>query len=257
MTAIRKAWIVFCFEWARAWRPWRMAMAAGLILFPPALLGLVQLKGAQLQQHDGWIIMAFFLIPEMVSILGTLLLATTALHGEVEGRTWPYLTVRPGGRFPILLGKYFAAVTWTMLTGIASAALAVPIVAPAGRGVEGFWFISALVALSCLANGAIFLFCGAMFLRRAMIAAVVYTFCIEFVIGLIPALINRITVQYHLRTLLFEWFQIRFSQARVMEIVGSGPAWHHAAILLGMSALLLSLTWLAVRRRQLVTAADR
>ncbi len=39
----------------------------------------------------------FVLLPQVVTVLGLLLWATPVVHSELEGQTWVYAVVRPGG----------------------------------------------------------------------------------------------------------------------------------------------------------------
>lgn len=68
------------------------------------------------------------------------------------------------------------------------------------------WFTMArLSMLSAMSYGALFLFIGALFPRRAMIFCVFYMGLVEVVLSLIPAIINRLTIQYRLRSLMMNW----------------------------------------------------
>jgi ABC-type transport system involved in multi-copper enzyme maturation permease subunit len=258
MNLLRTTWTVFRFECRRAFGLPRLAMVIGLALFPFGLLWLIQSRAShfeRLERFDRWATVLFILIPEVVCLLALLLWATPGIHTEVEGKTWTYLVVRPGGRVPILLGKYLAAVIWTALTGILSLSMAIGMVAPTGAVGRGWLVFASLVLLACLTYGSVYVLLGVLFLRRGMMAAVAYTFFFEFLIGLVPAVINRCTVQYHLRTLMVQWLHIS-PPPRSVELIGSGPAWQHVAVLVSMSLGFLAVASWVVVRRELVTSTE-
>jgi ABC-type transport system involved in multi-copper enzyme maturation permease subunit len=253
--ALRTAWVVWRFECRRALGVGRLATVAALALFPVGLLGLVQYHGAHLERFD-WAVTLFVLIPEVISLAGLLLWATPVIQAEVEGKTWTYLAVRPGGKVPILLGKYAAAVTWAMLTALLSLSLSIGIVAPADKLQEGWLTLAALTVLSCLTYGALYVLIGVIALRRGMIVAVAYTFLFEFLVGMVPAMVNQFTVQYHLRTLLVRWLHMIDGPAGLTTMIGAGPPWRHVVILLAATAVLLTMAAAMLRRRELMTAGE-
>ncbi len=77
---------------------------------------------------------------------------------------------------------------------------------------------------------------------------------------LVPALINKLTIQYRLRALFVEWVGIDLSQAgdnfASMDLFSSDPAWIHVTVLVGYTlGLILVATWLVRKREYLVTAS--
>lgn len=106
-----------------------------------------------------------------------------------------------------MLGKYAAAFAFSLVTGIVALSLAMLAVGPVQdlRFGPTWAFFAGLVALSCLAYAALYVLLGVIFVRRAMAVAVAYTFVFEFLVGFIPAMINQLTVQHHLRSLLLNW----------------------------------------------------
>ena len=257
MSALGIAWTVFRFECRRALGLARLALVAGLAVFPLGLLWLIQLEGGHLERNNQrWATAMFVLVPEVVCLLALLLWATPVVHSEVEGKTWTYLVVRPGGKFPILLGKYLAAASWAAMTAILSLTLAIGVVAPAGAIRHGWLAFASLALLSWLAYGSLYVLLGVLFLRRGMMVAVAYTFLFEFIIGMIPAVINRCTVQYHLRTLMVNWLRLPAPPKGAGDFIGTGPAWQHVAILLAMSAGFLAMASWILLRRELVTTSE-
>ncbi len=202
------------------------------------------------------IFMNFILIPEVVCLLGLLLWAVPVIQAEVEGKTWPYLAVRPCGKVPLLLGKYLTAVLWTA----AAAGLAIVLVLAAALPREGAaslaLVLAGLVAFSSLAYGAMFVLAGVVFLRRGMVIIVGYTFVSEFLVSFVPAMINRLTVLYHLRNLMAKWLPAAYVPRWARLLQSDLPAWQHVLFLAGMTAILLVAAALILRRRQLITAPE-
>lgn len=258
VTGLHTAWAVFEFECRRAARWSRLAVTIALAAFPVALIAIVQFQGAELESGPGWVFTVFVLIPGVLCLLNMLLWATPIVQAEVEGRTWTYLAVRPGGKAPVLLGKYLAAVIWAIGPALISLAISLALIQPHIGFWSAWWTLAPLVVLSCLAYGALYALFGVVFLRRAMIAAAAYTFFFEFVVGMVPAIVNEFTVQYYLRTLLMRWMpeDMALPDAFRRSFAGTGPSWHYVLILLGYSAVLLTAAALVLRRRQLTTTSE-
>lgn len=68
-----------------------------------------------------------------------------------------------------------------------------------------WWTMLRLSCLSAMSYAALYLLIGAVFPRRAMVFCVAYTALVEVVLSLIPAIINRLTIQYRLRSLMMNW----------------------------------------------------
>ncbi len=256
MNALRSLLVVLGFECRRGLTPWRIIAFVGLALFPAVLGFLIKSAGAPVSDPERWIFMFFILIPEVVCLLGLLLWATPVIQAEVEGKTWPYLAVRPCGKVPILLGKYLSAVAWTALAAWLALGLALVAVTPDEGAVRAAWVLSAIVGLSTLAYGALFVCLGVLFLRRAMVLAVAYTFFFEFMISWVPAMVNRFTVQYHLRSLCAKWLPSHYVPPWMGRFLNPSPWYYHVLILLGMTAVLLIVAAVVLRRRQLITAPE-
>ena len=262
MNALRTVWVVLAFELRRGVALSRLLVMAALVIFPPALAALVRHGGGHWDQKEIWSLMMFVLVPEVVCLLGLLLWATPVIHAEVDGKTWPYLAVRPCGKIPILLGKYLTAVLWTAVAAWLGLAVSLAVAAPDRDVVRGVMSLAALVGLSSLAYRALFVLMGVLFLRRGMIVAVAYTFVFEFLVSMIPAMVNRFTIQYHLRNLLAKWMLLGGipsdlrRNSEFQQIVSDATSLEHILILLGMTAAFLTAASLVLRRRQLITAPE-
>ncbi len=257
MTGLWTTWAVFRFESDRTVTFARLAFSAVLVLFPICMVTTIQSLGGQLHHSIASYIALFILVPDLLCLMGLLLWATPVIHSELEGGTWSYLAVRPGGRAPILLGKYLAAVTWIALCALTSLTVCVAVIEPEAGSLRVWSVLAGLVVLSCLAYGALYVLMGVLFLRRAMVAAVAYTAILEVAAGFVPATINQFTLQYHLRGVGVRWVPELVEEIpNGPLLLSTAPAWQHILILLGFTAALLSAAILVLRRRELVTVDE-
>ncbi|MHB8954216.1 MAG: hypothetical protein ACYC4U_14700 [Pirellulaceae bacterium] len=210
---------------------------------------------SQLSQF--WGVVFFGLIPEVITLFGLLLWVPPLVHAELEGRTWIYLAVRPRGRVSVLLGKYLTAITWTALAGWVSTTICVLVVRP-DNPIRLWCTMVALVAIASVSYGAIYSLIGVWLHRRAMVIAVAYTLIFEFLVSLFPAGINKLTVQYRLRGLLFTWMDWRglmLPEAGDL-FVGTEPAWLHILILAGGVLVILALAVQLIQHKEYATVAE-
>jgi hypothetical protein len=246
---------VFAFECRRAMRWSRLLVVCGLAVFPAAILAVIRHEGGFGNRQEAWCIALFALVPEIVCLLGLLLWITPQVQTEVEGKTWPYLAVRPAGKVSILLGKYAAGVFWSMLTGWLALCLALSVLGPLAREVRVWKVMASLVALSCTAYGALFTLFGVMFLRRGMIVAVAYTL-LEFVVRLVAGVARQLTVQYHLQGLLVHWMRWGEGNQSIEAFFGSTSPGQHVLVLAAYTVVLLTAAAAILLRRELVSATD-
>ena len=119
-----------------------------------------------------------------------------------------------------------------------------------------------LVLLSVPAYGAIYLLIGVLLPRRAMTFAVAYTLIFELVISFVPAVINKLTVQYRLRSLLVEWCELSLigpngrPLSTSLTVIGTEPAWQHVLILMAMSIGLVGLSVVVLKSREFSSSAE-
>ncbi|QEG36728.1 ABC-2 family transporter protein [Bythopirellula goksoeyrii] len=244
---------MFWFESRRAMTFSRLLWWGTLTLFPSLIIGMIRMTTASDNYPPGtevWTVFLFALVPMLVSMLGTFLWATPAISSELERKSWVYLAVRPHGTPAVLLGKYLATVAWVLSSAVLGLLLAVAIV-PFDRW-EIVRTILPLTLLSCPAYGALYLLLGTLFPKRAMVMAVAYTLIFELIVSMIPALINTITVQFRLRTLLFLWadIPIRTDTNALLAFIGEPPAWEHVVVLISITLVLLLAAVGIVRERE-------
>ncbi len=255
---------VFSFEWKRALTLPRKAWWLVLAAFPVFIAGLVRFTAVNhengpegLWRHlSTWLL--FALVPMLVAMLGTLLWTTPAISSELERRSWVYLAVRPHGATAVLLGKYLAAVTWVIPPALVGLTIAVPLTGT-GDSWRVWRALSGLVFLSCPAYAAIYLLLGVIFPRRAMVVAVAYTLVFELVVSFIPAVINKMTVQYRLRALAANWCDLNVFNTResgAMALIGTEPPWHHIVTLVCLTFVLVAAAVVVLRAREFSSSAD-
>ncbi|HIQ20096.1 MAG TPA: hypothetical protein EYH34_02495 [Planctomycetes bacterium] len=255
MELAQRILVVIRFECRRGMILSRVATALVLAVFPLALVLLVRTQGGDLETGPRGPGILFALLPGLTCLMCLLLWAIPAIHSEVEGSTWPYLAVRPGGKSAVLLGKYLTAVAWTTAVGWLGVSLCAMTMRLSDR-LETWCVLGILILLSALAYGALFVLLGVVFLRRAMVLAVGYAFIMEFLTGFIPAVIHRFTIQYHLRSLLSQW--TGWTPASLggafhqLSLFSPWPAWGHLLALLGGTAALLAAAGCILRQRELI-----
>ncbi|MEZ6063014.1 MAG: hypothetical protein R3C19_21935 [Planctomycetaceae bacterium] len=208
------------FEWNRTMTSGRIAWWVTLAAFPVVITSLVRwftyeavmrvppdrMEEFLAAQQTAWSIVLYMLVPCVASAVGVLLSAAPAIAGELEQRSWVYMATRPNGIFWLMLGKYMVAVVWGASASIAGLTVAVPITGLDVATAFDLWFtLVRLCLLSCGSYAAVFMLIGAIIPHRAMVFCVAYTGVVEVVISMIPAVINRITVQYRLRSLFVSW----------------------------------------------------
>lgn len=252
---------VIRFEMRRTRTDARAATWLVMVLFPIVLLGLYRLEATTTvefkpppEQILG--VVLYGLIPQVVCLLGLLLWVAPVLQAELEGRTWIYLSVRPGGKFATMIGKYINGVAWTASAALLGLTLGMLVGQLHVSEPIRLWFVMArLIVFSCFAYGAAYAVIGAIFHRRAMVVSVAYILIFEVVISNLPALINQFTVQHHLFNLLFLWMDWEVPDD-VELLIGAQPAWQHMAALVAYTLVMLTAASLTMRWRQYMTSNE-
>lgn len=253
-----KTLAVFLFEWKRALTAPRMAWWAVLTLFPAFIVTLIRISPMQPMPREAWAVFLFALVPMLVTMLGSFLWMTPIVSAEVERRSWVYLAVRPHGPSAVLLGKYLTTLTWVLPATIAGLTIAV-LIAQTGDTWRLWSAIAKLACFSCPAYAAVYLVLGVLFPKRSMVIAVAYTLVLELVIAFVPAIINKLSVQYRLRALLIHWADINVGDSRnfeAMALIGTSPAWYHATVLVCYTIFLVLLGLAIVRFREFSSADE-
>ena len=215
-------WGVMRFEALRSLTVWRVMVWFSLTFFPVILLSVAisRISGrivADVPPGDlafGVASLIFILLPQVVTILSLLLWATPVVHSELEGQTWVYAVVRPGGRRSVLLGKYVVAVVWTIsATCVAATCLIPAIYRLTGEHTIRIWAVTCLLnVLAAFAYGSAFVLIGTLLQRRAMVAGFLFALIVEALLSLVPAVISQFTVSFRLRSLLIQCLDITLTE---------------------------------------------
>lgn len=242
---------VLRYELARTATPFRIILWLALTAFPVLLVGTTLYLVNIRDPENDYVILAgllYVLLPEVVTVLCMLLWAAPIVNDELESQTWIYIIVRPGGRRSLLLGRYIVAVAWTATCTTCSTVMAITAAHFLGieRAVEAGWVIGVLNILSAVVHGALFLLIGCLFQRRAMVYAFVYAVVVEAAMGWVPAVVNRFTISYRLRSLLLDWLNIDLNQLARAELSfmwEEAAAAHVSILLIAVPVLLLVAIW--------------
>lgn len=253
---------VMLFELRRSMTLGRLAVWVLLIAFPVAIVATMMTivriqigKGAIINQDELIQTMGFtiyFLVPEVTCLLGLLLWATPAISTEIEGQTWVYIALRSSGRRMVLLGKYLTAVVWTLSAALIAIAVCTRVVG-SSSAYQLWWVLSSLAVLSCFVHAALYVLIGALFYRRTMAVALVYTVVVEFGISFVPALVNKFTVNYRLRGLLANWMDWEDVRSAAENIFGSESTSTHLMFLVVTTLALLSVALFKVEHSEYPT----
>jgi hypothetical protein len=261
------------FELIRSFTLQRIAVSGILILFPPAMLTLIIAapQAVNIEGTDGNVpvfefsTFAIIFLVSLVCVLSLLLWATPNIQSELEGKTWTFIAMRPGGRIACYLGKYLTAVMTSYVIAIlalTACALIANRYAMMGSPEEALntWTSLAIIyALACFVYGAIFSFIGTIFIKRAMVVGAVFIVGVEVLMSIVPAIISRFTMSYHLRRLgelWLEWF-LPESKALVEASFGpAGPTWFHLTCIIGAGIFFLIAGGYVVVNRQYITSNE-
>lgn len=270
------------FEWKRLRTPGRLFWWLVVAAFPVCIILLMQELGEitnvarwqeilrhavvrdvsaeEAQQHiDTLLTVAlYFLAPSISCMLGCLLTAAPSVASELEQHSWTYLATRPNGLFHLVLGKYLVAFLWSATSTVTGLCIALHVAQIAGK-TEATLALVGVSVLAAMSYSALFLMIGTIFHRRAMVFCVAYTAAVELFLGFFPAVINRFTIQYRLRSLLFDWTTqgeaILESGVTQFVDVSEGPMLQ-VLWLVSLTVVFLALGLVSVQVREFTVAAE-
>jgi len=229
------------FEARRSFTAPRLGAWCLLVLFPMTIVGMFRLNG-DAQSTAIWSVLLFILIPEAANLLGLLLWVAPHIQSELDGKTWPYLSVRPYGRQTVYFGKLLNGVLWTIAAGLVSLTLCVFIASPLMAEPLRIWWANArLVVLSGFGYGTLYALLGVIIPKRAILIAVAYTLIFEVLVGMLPAVASEATYQFHLRCLLQIWAGLKLEQEQLRLFFSEASAWQHLAVCAAMALVFLGL----------------
>ncbi len=248
--AVSGVWTVAAFQLRRLITTPRLAMAAMGAIFPAAVMIAADRAARGRLDGDLTVAMLYALIPEAVCVLGLLVTMCPAVADELERGTWAHVAVRPGGRRSLLLGTYVAAVIWTSAVAIVATLFALAVI-PVGDPWSIGRILVALVLISCAGRAALFALPAVIMPKRALVASVGVALVVEYLAGVIPAVVNQATVSLRLRSLLVAWMGWqRKLPTEVQLLIDPQPAWVHLLAVGILVTALLTVAVVILERRQ-------
>ncbi|MCG8586595.1 MAG: ABC transporter permease subunit [Pirellulales bacterium] len=235
----------------------RLWLLVTFLLLPVAIAALTRGDGAV----GGYAIMLYMMYPQSVCVLLALLYGSAVLSSEMEMQTLTYLFVRPIPRWHVVIGKYIAT---TLVLLIATNISFVMSWVATGSDMGGAYFaaLGLATSLSIVAYTAVFTLLGVISPHKAMIFGILAA-VVEFVLSLVPAIINTLTITYYLRSLVYEEVvalvpsgdaaQITATMSRV---IGEATAAQAVGALIFGTALCLALACRIVTKRVYIEQAD-
>lgn len=189
-----------------------------------------------------WMLFVRFIVPVLGVFYGTALLAD-----EVDDRTITYLFTRPIPRGAVLLGKYLAYLVCTVLVVLPSVMLTYFLIVPPSEIAGTFRSLVldlGILGLGLAAYGALFSFVGA-WLKRPLVAGLVFIFGWEQFALALPGYLRRFTVASYLQSLVPHALPSDNALSMVQSLFREQPdAFAAVAALLAMT---LGFLWLAMR----------
>lgn len=260
------------FEISRVCTLQRLMVAIVMALFPPVMLFILQMSGGLAAP-----VFLISLFCGMVCLLSLLLWSTSNVYSELEGKSWTFITSRPHGRWSILFGKFLVAfavsfvISWIaltlsmLITSEVDFFVIVSSESPPLSKASIWFYLSILLCLASMVYAAIFSLLGVLIQRRAMAFAVVYFVVVEIILALIPAIVGKFAMTFHMFCLLTHWVGWigpvvdGEGEEVVMEFVGMygrQDAWVHLAVIFAMTILTLSIAAYVIRNREYLTLED-
>jgi ABC-2 type transport system permease protein len=208
-----------------------------------AVRGIVHTSGFSIFSHWGvFLLFLSFLLP-----LFNLSFATEALGGERENNSLIWLLSRPLPRPAIYLAKFVALLPWTL--GLSLGGFGLMCLAGGKIGWLAFRLYWPAVLAGTLAFSSLFYLMGAWF-RRPAVAAIVYSFFLEVILGNMPGFLKRLSIGYYTRCMMFDGasaFGIHPERPEVFLPVEGTTA---LTVLLGLTIVLLGIGTVIFSRSQ-------
>lgn len=264
---INGALATFQFELRKAVTLNRVMVALALAMFPPLIIDVsarnVFARGSAIAADVGqYIETAMVFLVALVCLLMLLLWATPNVHSELEGKTWNFLVVRPGGRIACFLGKFLTSVFLSFLTTAVSLGGSLVVInryTQLEDGLYTFMALGGVYLLACVVYSAIFSLIGTIFLKRAMVVGAAFLIVVEVVLSALPAVVNKLAASYHLREIGLNWlgwFLPYPEETYRAEFGAAWPVWIHLTFILVTTCIALTAGMLVITNREFVTSEE-
>jgi ABC-type transport system involved in multi-copper enzyme maturation permease subunit len=231
--------------------PWAAALFLRLLIWRGVQ---VPLGGVTLY---GILVLAYitgFLVP-----LSTLFFGTSLIADEVEGGTLPYLYGRPVRRERVYLAKVAAMVavlvagSWLSITGTYLLSLSIDGAGAVGREMGTLLGDLATTGLGVLAYGALFAFIG-LAVKKPLFWGLIIGFGWENLVAWLPGFLKRLTLLFHLHTLLPH---NSAPQGVIEQMLAASESRTAALVFLAVYTALFLVLGCALSRRMEAAAAER
>lgn len=224
----------------------RRLLPVGLLLTIPPLLALLYLSSRASENGGQFAFEVFyFLVVPILVPLTTLILATSALGGEVEEGTLPYLTLKPISRFSIVIAKLLAVLLISVVLVETSSALTYLIAAHGNPRLQDLGAIMAAGFAGCLAYTAVFLPLGLFLPKRGLIVGFLYVLFWEGTLSTLSTGLATLSVRRYVQGVL----EAGLGQSPLASLYPS-PVSGTASLLVVLGLLLagsLVTTWRLIR----------
>jgi hypothetical protein len=195
---------------------------------------------------------------------GCVAIFTRAFRGEMLERSLHYLLLAPIRRELLVVGKFLGG----LLAAIAifEAGVIACFAMMFGHFPEGPGFVwrgpglghlgayAAMTALACLGYGAVFMAVGLLFKNPTLPALMV--FGLESWSGLLPPVLQRLTVTYYLKPLFPVTLPVEGLAAMLTVVIEPTPAWIAVGGLVLFAAAVVALASVRVRKMQIHYTTD-
>ncbi len=233
----------------------RIWLLAVILCLPILLAVLIRAEGdlpRGISQEGFAAVFLYFMYPQSVSVVLALLYGTAILNTEIQQRTLTYLFCRPLSKGRIIVAKYLVNVA--VLTAATLPSLTVTwMVFGMPGSVSGLCGQAIAVTVATLAFNAVFALFGVMFSRRAMVIGLIWAAIFEFVLSFVPAVVNTLTVTYHLRSVVLQVSGIELPR-EILLMVGDASIPAALSYPLGVAAVALFATVVLGSQREFGSA---
>jgi ABC-2 type transport system permease protein len=181
----------------------RRLLAVALLLVIPALLALLFL-GSRATENGGQFAFEvfYFLVVPILIPLTTLILATSALGGEVEEGTIIYLTLKPVSRPTIVVAKLLAALLVSLVLVEISSILTYVIATGGNIVLQDLGAIVGAALAGCIAYTAVFLPLGLFLPKRGLIVGFFYVLFWEGTLSALSTGLATLSVRRYVQGVL-------------------------------------------------------
>lgn len=236
-------------------------LVALLPVFAMAAFALVPLAWRESDQL-GWATRIYAgvyqgLLLRTLVFFGCMWVFTHLFRGEVLDRSLHYYFLAPVRREVLVAAKYLAGLTAALVLFGGSTALSYLLLYPpyglarsrefllAGPGLEHLGAYVGVTALGCVGYGAVFLLLGLLFKNPILPAGTLFFW--EWINFLLPGFLKKLSVIHYLKSLC----PVAISEGPFAVVAEAPPAWASIAGLLAVTALLLALAALRIRRMEI------